>query len=87
MISVARSPARVAILLMRLYQGTLGRVLAPRCRFHPTCSEYAVQAIEMHGLLRGGLRAAWRLLRCGPWTAGGMDPVRPATRNVEGARG
>ena len=46
------------------------------CRFHPTCSEYAIQAIEKHGLLKGGLMAVWRVLRCNPWNQGGIDPVK-----------
>lgn len=70
---------RAAALLVRLYQETLGRLLAPRCRFHPSCSEYAVRALRMNGLVIGGLQAAWRLLRCGPWTAGGFDDPRPIT--------
>jgi putative membrane protein insertion efficiency factor len=82
----ARAPGRAVILLIRLYQRTVGRLVSPRCRFHPSCSEYAVQAIELHGLVRGAPRAAWRLLRCGPWTAGGIDPVRPPG-HVEAARG
>lgn len=74
--SVVRLPARLVVLLIRLYQLTLGRMVGDRCRFHPTCSRYAVEAIETQGLIMGGARAAWRVLRCGPWTAGGIDPVR-----------
>jgi uncharacterized protein len=85
--SVTRVPGLAVILLIRLYQHSVGRLLTPRCRFHPSCSEYAVQAIEMHGLVRGAPRAAWRLLRCGPWSAGGIDPVRPSAGHAEAARG
>jgi hypothetical protein len=46
------------------------------CRFRPTCSEYAVQSIEKYGILKGGLKAAWRILRCNPWNKGGYDPVK-----------
>jgi putative membrane protein insertion efficiency factor len=74
--NVVRIPARLAILLIRFYQLTLGRLVGDRCRFHPTCSRYAVEAIETYGLVAGGARAGWRLMRCGPWTAGGIDPVR-----------
>jgi putative membrane protein insertion efficiency factor len=46
------------------------------CRFHPTCSEYAVQAIEKYGLIKGGLKSIWRIIRCNPWNPGGIDPVK-----------
>ncbi len=49
--------------------------LPARCRYHPSCSTYAVQAIERYGILRGGVLAGWRLLRCNPWSHGGYDPV------------
>ena len=76
MASLLRIPARLAVLIVRLYQITLGHLIGGRCRFHPSCSQYAVEAIETLGLVRGGSRAVLRLLRCGPWTAGGLDPVR-----------
>ncbi|HEX9711834.1 MAG TPA: membrane protein insertion efficiency factor YidD [Actinomycetota bacterium] len=68
---------RGAALLVRLYQLTVGRLSAPRCRFHPSCSEYTREALRRNGLFFGGIQSLWRLLRCGPWTAGGLDPVRP----------
>ena len=46
------------------------------CRFHPTCSEYGCQAIEKYGVIKGGLMAIWRILRCNPWNKGGHDPVK-----------
>ncbi|MFR0973446.1 MAG: membrane protein insertion efficiency factor YidD [Acutalibacteraceae bacterium] len=52
----------------------------PRCRYYPTCSQYAVTAIERFGIIRGGLLAVWRLLRCNPLFPGGLDPV-PEKRN------
>jgi putative membrane protein insertion efficiency factor len=74
-------PARTALLgLIGLYRITLGLLLAGRCRFHPSCSSYAVEAIRTHGALRGGLLAGWRVLRCSPMTAGGLDPVPPRGR-------
>jgi len=70
-----RIPAVLAVLLIKAYQRTLARLMPARCRFVPSCSVYAVEAIEAHGLIRGGSAAAWRLMRCGPWTAGGFDPI------------
>jgi putative membrane protein insertion efficiency factor len=74
--SLVRLPASLAVALIRLYQKTLGRLTGGRCRFHPSCSEYAAQSISAKGVVRGGALAFWRLARCGPWTAGGIDPAR-----------
>jgi putative membrane protein insertion efficiency factor len=72
----ALHPLRLLVVLpIRLYQRTLGRMLLPRCRYYPSCSEYAVRAIERYGILRGLVLAGWRLLRCNPWSAGGVDLV------------
>ena len=65
----------LAIWLIRLYQRTLSRVMPSTCRFTPSCSEYAVQAIQAHGVLRGGGLALWRICRCNPFSKGGHDPV------------
>ena len=68
--------ARPAILLIRLYQLTLSRILPSACIFTPTCSEYAIQALGKHGLIKGLALAAWRILRCNPFNKnGGYDPV------------
>jgi uncharacterized protein len=85
--SILRFPARAAIAVIRLYQMSVGRMLGQRCRFHPSCSHYAVEAIESYGLIRGGARAFWRVARCGPWTAGGLDPVRAPAHSGAGHRG
>ena len=61
--------------LIGLYQRFISPLLAPRCRFSPSCSTYAMEALERHGLWRGGWLSLWRLLRCHPFTAGGYDPV------------
>ena len=65
----------VALSLIRLYQLALSPMRAPSCRFIPSCSEYAYQAIQKHGLVRGGWKAAKRLARCHPFNPGGYDPV------------
>lgn len=61
--------------VLRAYKLVISPLLPPACRFHPTCSEYAAEAVQLHGVLRGGALALRRLVRCGPWTAGGFDPV------------
>ena len=70
---------RVAIGAIRVYQRTLSPLLGPRCKYYPSCSEYAVQAIGRYGILRGAILAAWRLLRCNPFSHGGYDPVTEQT--------
>jgi len=65
----------VLIYLIKLYQKLISPMFAPSCRFYPTCSEYAVQAITKYGALKGGIKAAWRILRCNPFNKGGIDPV------------
>jgi putative membrane protein insertion efficiency factor len=67
------------VALIRLYRVTIGRILVGRCRFHPSCSAYAAEAVRVHGALRGSALALWRVLRCSPLTLGGPDPV-PARR-------
>ena len=66
--------------LIRLYQRLLSPLLGPRCRFHPTCSAYAVQALERHGVVRGSVLAARRIARCHPLNEGGFDPVPEKSR-------
>ncbi|HSU07351.1 MAG TPA: membrane protein insertion efficiency factor YidD [Acetobacteraceae bacterium] len=67
--------ARAGIGAVRVYQWTLRPFIGANCRFYPTCSEYAIEALRDHGALRGSGLAAWRILRCNPWTTGGYDPV------------
>jgi len=74
--SLLRDPARSVLLaLIWLYQRFLSPLFAGSCRFEPTCSEYARQAVLMHGPAKGSLLALWRLLRCHPLCRGGHDPV------------
>lgn len=61
--------------LIRLYQFTLSPYMGRQCRYTPTCSNYAIEALQKHGLLRGGWLAVRRILRCAPWGGSGYDPV------------
>ena len=67
--------ARGLMLLVRGYQVTFGSVMPPVCRFQPTCSNYAMEALERHGAFKGTWLAVWRLCRCNPWGGMGYDPV------------
>lgn len=71
-------------LLIRIYQWTVSPLLGPRCRFHPSCSNYALQAITQFGIVRGGWLTLKRLGRCHPWHPGGFDPV-PLEHHTAGA--
>jgi uncharacterized protein len=71
--------------LIRFYQYVISPLLGPSCRYLPTCSEYALDAIETHGVLRGGWLAARRLLRCHPWGGSGFDPVPGPSGRAPGA--
>ena len=80
---VVRAPARAALLLIRAYQRYVSPMRPATCKYYPTCSQYAVVAIQRHGLVRGTGLAAWRLLRCNPWSRGGVDDVPPARERHE----
>ncbi|HSI20405.1 MAG TPA: membrane protein insertion efficiency factor YidD [Verrucomicrobiae bacterium] len=77
------SPRTVALALIRWYQQVWSPDHSPRksqyplgyCRFTPSCSEYGYQAIERYGILKGGILALWRIIRCNPWNRGGHDPL------------
>jgi uncharacterized protein len=66
---------RVTLQLLRAYKWAISPMLPPACRYVPTCSEYAMEAVERYGVLRGGFMAVLRLLRCHPLAKGGYDPV------------
>jgi uncharacterized protein len=68
--------ARVGVAAVWLYRLTFGALFPTTCKYHPSCSQYAIDAVRQKGLLRGSLLACWRLLRCNPWSHGGFDPVR-----------
>lgn len=68
-------PARLLVSAVRWYQHTISPAFPPRCRYYPSCSAYAVEALAVHGALKGTLLALWRLARCNPLTPGGVDHV------------
>ena len=65
----------LAVLPIRMWQLLVSPLLGERCKYYPSCSEYAAQAIGRFGILKGLVLAGWRLLRCNPWSHGGFDPV------------
>jgi putative membrane protein insertion efficiency factor len=76
----------IAVAPIRLYQRAISPALPKRCKFYPSCSEYAVQSVRSYGILRGLVLAAWRLLRCNPWSHGGLDFVEDQKVFRAGAR-
>jgi uncharacterized protein len=84
--SVRSLAARGAIFLIELYRHTVSPMRMPTCRFSPSCSQYAVEALTEYGLIRGGWLAVVRLLKCGPWHQGGWDPI-PERRGTSHAHG
>jgi putative membrane protein insertion efficiency factor len=76
-------PGAVLIALIRVYQYTLSPMLGSRCKYYPSCSNYAIDALREHGAIRGTGLAAWRLLRCNPFSNGGYDPVPPRHHGCE----
>jgi uncharacterized protein len=69
--------SRLFILLIRAYQYALSPMFGQRCKYYPTCSNYAIEALRVHGVVRGAGLAAWRIVRCNPFSNGGVDPVPP----------
>ncbi len=80
--ALVRLPRRLLVLLLRGYRAVISPLYGPTCRFYPSCSEYALIAVERHGVLRGGRLAGWRLVRCNPWNRGGVDTVPPVGSHV-----
>jgi len=76
-VSAPSIPARALRGAVVAYQWTLRPILGCNCRFHPSCSDYALEALTSHGAIRGTLMSAGRILRCNPWNPGGYDPVPP----------
>jgi len=77
-------PRYLAVKILKIYQKTLSpdhgilKFLYPNgfCRFNPTCSDYAIEAVEKYGFIKGGIKAVWRVLRCNPFNSGGFDPLK-----------
>lgn len=72
--TICRIPARLLIGLVRGYQIALSPIFGGQCRFHPSCSQYFILAVEKYGAVSGSLRGIWRILRCNPFCPGGYDP-------------
>jgi putative membrane protein insertion efficiency factor len=77
--TLRRAPALAGIALVRAYQLLLGPLVGGSCKYHPSCSQYALEALRQYGLVRGTVLAGWRLLRCHPWSRGGVDHVEEQT--------
>jgi uncharacterized protein len=67
---------RAGVVAVWLWRVSFGALFPTTCKYHPSCSQYAIDAVRTRGLVRGSLLAGWRLLRCNPWSRGGFDPVR-----------
>lgn len=73
--TIGRILVFVLVLLIRIYQLTFSKLIGPVCRYYPSCSHYGLAAIQVHGAGKGSLLATWRILRCNPWSEGGIDEV------------
>jgi putative membrane protein insertion efficiency factor len=71
-----RFPRYVAVALITIYRWTVSPLLGNRCKYHPSCSQYALDALREYGLVKGSILAGWRLLRCNPWSHGGVDHAK-----------
>ncbi|AOS84928.1 membrane protein insertion efficiency factor YidD [Chlorobaculum limnaeum] len=74
----------VPILLIRFYQSFISPLLGPSCKYHPTCSHYAIEAFRQHNFFYASWLTVWRVLRCNPFSKGGYDPVPPKTMTSAG---
>jgi putative membrane protein insertion efficiency factor len=73
-----------AIRFIRFYQKNISAYTTPKCKYYPTCSHYAVEALETHGFVKGSLLSVWRILRCNPFSKGGYDPVPEKKKKKRG---
>jgi putative membrane protein insertion efficiency factor len=81
-----RVPRYAGMALIWVYQRTVSPLLGPRCRYYPSCSHYGYTAVERFGLIRGSLLTGWRILRCNPWSVGGIDDVPNKGERLFGGR-
>lgn len=65
----------IFIYIIKFYQRFVSTLFPPSCRFYPTCSQYSIEAFNKHGVLKGIIKSAWRILRCNPFNKGGFDPL------------
>ncbi|MDE6234879.1 MAG: membrane protein insertion efficiency factor YidD [Muribaculaceae bacterium] len=79
--NISRFFGKILILPIRFYQGAISPMFPPACRYTPTCSQYAIEAIRIHGPIRGSWMAMRRIMRCHPWGGSGYDPVPPKRRD------
>jgi len=77
--TVALLPRNACVVVLRAYRAVISPMYGTVCRYHPSCSRYALEAIQQYGVVRGSTMGAWRIARCNPWAAGGIDDV-PAPR-------
>jgi putative membrane protein insertion efficiency factor len=73
--TIGRALVLILVSAIKVYQMTISKLLGPVCRYYPSCSHYGLGSIRTHGAGKGSLLAAWRILRCNPWSAGGIDEV------------
>jgi len=77
---VALLPRNACVVVLRAYRAVISPLYGNVCRYHPSCSRYALEAIQQYGVVRGSAMGAWRIARCNPWAAGGIDDVRARRR-------
>jgi uncharacterized protein len=85
--AVWRIPRYAAVALIVVYRWTISPLVGNRCKYHPSCSQYALDALRRYGLVKGSILAGWRLLRCNPWSHGGVDYAEDQTLFRRSRRG
>lgn len=84
--AVVSVPSWIMIAVIKVYQWTISPLLGPRCKYYPSCSNYGLQAVRRHGAVKGLALAVWRVLRCNPWSHGGIDDVPAQGQRLFGRR-